>query len=180
MDNQNRFHGHNNKTNRSSAISSSPSISRVNSGNLFYASGSQINPSDQNVITGDPYLNPENQKIMVDKGIQSNKLRPSQLVRKFDGSLNDFAVFTESVHDKTTEMDYDLLLSMDPNINIEYCSPEDIETMKQSIQNPFSLLQEVQELKQQVRYLDSFDVFRLISPFFFLNRFWKEMLKSRD
>ena len=180
MDNQNRFHGHNNKTNRSSAISSSPSISRVNSGNLFYASGSQINPSDQNVITGDPYLNPENQKIMVDKGIQSNKLRPSQLVRKFDGSLNDFAVFTESIHDKTTEMDYDLLLSMDPNINIEYCSPEDIETMKQSIQNPFSLLQEVQELKQQVRYLDSFDVFRLISPFFFLNRFWKEMLKSRD
>jgi hypothetical protein len=129
---------------------STPSVSRTTSANLVYTSSCPADAHEQSVLNMGTYTNPVTRKVMVDKAIQSNKLRHSQMHKKYDGTLNDFAVFTESVHDKTTEMDYDLLLTMNTDINLDFYNKEEVEMLKTSLRNPFLLVQQIFELQKKV------------------------------
>jgi hypothetical protein len=140
-------------TTTTSSRHSSPAISRQNSKtNIVYPYSQQgQHLHEQSVLTMNTYTHPKTKKVMVDKSIQSNQLRHAQLTKKYDGSLNDFMVYTEIVHDKATDMDYDLLLTMNENINLDYYNEEEIDLMKKSLHNPLLLMHQVMDLKRQVR-----------------------------
>jgi hypothetical protein len=161
---------------------STPSVSRTTSANLVYTSSCPVDAHEQSVLNMGTYTNPVTRKVMVDKAIQSNKLRHSQMHKKYDGTLNDFAVFTESVHDKTTEMDYDLLLTMNTDINLDFYNKEEVEMLKTSLRNPFLLVQQIFELQKQViLFVLSFRFYFLILFSFCLAcRIWKKKLNLID
>jgi hypothetical protein len=141
-------------TTSTSSRHSSPAISRQNSRtNIVYPYSQQgQHLHEQSVVTMNTYTHPKTKKVMVDKSIQSNQLRHAQLTKQYDGSLNDFMVYTEIVHDKATDMDYDLLLTMNDNINLDYYNEEEIDLMKKSLHNPLLLMHQVMDLKRQVSF----------------------------
>ncbi len=137
------------KTNPNQMSRSTSPVARISRQNSFAA-------GDRSVVTMTTYQNPLTKKIMVDKAIQSNKLIHAQQRKRYDGSLTDFiSDLNETTEDKSTEMDFDLLVRLNnhelKNVNLDFFSQEDLDLMKQSIQNPLLLFQQVMELKKQVR-----------------------------
>jgi len=136
------------KTNPNQMSRSTSPVARISRQNSFAA-------GDRSVVTMTTYQNPLTKKIMVDKAIQSNKLIHAQQRKRYDGSLTDFTSdLNETTEDKSTEMDFDLLVRLNnhelKNINLDFFSQEDLDLMKQSIQNPLLLFQQVMELKKQL------------------------------
>jgi hypothetical protein len=89
-------------------------------------------------------------RVMVEKGTQSTKIRHFKPPKRGAGSLDDFLDSPNKIHNKGTDMDYDILLAMNDRIDLNEYSAQNILLMEQSLKNPLFLMQEVMTLKRQV------------------------------
>jgi hypothetical protein len=106
-------------------------------------------------------------RVMVEKGTQSIKIRHFRPPKKGAGSLDDFLDSPNKIHNKGTDMDFDILLAINDRIDLNDYSAQEILLMEQSLRNPLFLMQEVMTLKRQVIcFLHSIFYFFLLSFLF--------------